>query len=309
MYRFAVVIPTLNGGHTFERLLASVDDQILKPNRKIVIDSGSDDDTVNIAKKYNWEIVLISKEEYNHGATRQMGVKLVTDCDIVVYLTQDAILTNSETLTSIISNFKQSDIGAAYGRQLPHLNARPFGAHARLFNYSDKSMVKSIDNAAQFGIKAAFISNSFAAYRINALLSVGGFPSNTILSEDTYVAAKMLLAGWKIYYNAEAQVYHSHDYTLLQEFRRYFDIGVFHSRESWIREKFGKAEGEGMRFVLSEINYLWKSGNSLLIPEACIRTFIKLLGYRLGLKENIIPHRFKCLFSMHKKYWIRKNMA
>ena len=42
-------------------------------------------------------------------------------------------------------------------------------------------------------MKTAFNSNSFAAYRRKALKDVGGFPINTILSEDMYVTAKMLL--------------------------------------------------------------------------------------------------------------------
>ena len=86
---------------------------------------------------------------------------------------------------------------------------------------------------SSIGIKAAFLSNSFAAYRRSALESVGGFPSDTIFGEDTFAAAKMLLNGWKIAYSAEATVYHSHNLTFIEEFRRYFDIGVFHSREKW----------------------------------------------------------------------------
>ena len=84
-------------------------------------------------------------------------------------------------------------------------------------------------------MKTAFNSNSFAAYRRKALKDVGGFPINTILSEDMYVTAKMLLKNWSVAYCADAKVYHSHNYTIWQEFKRYFDIGVFHAKEAWIR--------------------------------------------------------------------------
>ena len=80
----------------------------------------------------------------------------------------------------------------------------------------------------------AFISNSFAAYRVSVLKEVGGFPDDVIFGEDMFVATKMLKAGYKIAYAAGACVYHSHDYSLWQEMKRYFDMGVFHAREPWI---------------------------------------------------------------------------
>jgi rhamnosyltransferase len=152
------------------------------------------------------------------------------------------------------------------------------------------------------GLRVAFLSNSFAAYRLSALDAVGGFPSDVIFGEDMYVAARLIQAGYKIAYAAEAAVYHSHPYTLQQEFRRYFDMGVLHARESWIRNELGSAEGEGLRFVKSELRYLsqhafWR------IPEALLRTLLKYLGFRLGLMEEHIPNRLKRRFGMNKGYF------
>lgn len=107
-------------------------------------------------------------------------------------------------------------------------------------------------------MKTAFISNSFAAYRKQAIQEVGGFPTHTILCEDMFVAARMLLNGWKVAYVSDACVYYSHNYTILQEFKRYFDIGVFHAREKWIRDSFGQAEGSGIAFVKMEIKAILK---------------------------------------------------
>lgn len=228
---------------------------------------------------------------------------MAEDADIILFLTQDAILADSEVLSKLVACFSNSEIGAAYGRQLPHVNATPLEAHARLFNYTAESRVKSLKDASELGIKTAFISNSFTAYRRSALMSIGGFPSNTILSEDTYVAAKMLLNGWKIAYCAEAEVYHSHNYSFFQEFKRYFDIVVFQSREAWIRERFGQAEGEGLRYIISEIKYLWKHNHTSLFPSFCIRTILKYIGYKLGLWEAKIPIAVKRYISMHKGYW------
>ncbi|HQS03619.1 MAG TPA: glycosyltransferase, partial [Halothiobacillus sp.] len=227
---------------------------------------------------------------------------LLPDADIIVFMTQDAILANAFALENLVRAFDDPDVGVAYGRQLPHSDAKPLGSHARLFNYPSKSYVATLADRERMGIKAAFSSNSFAAYRRSALMAVGGFPRNIILGEDTFVAAKMLLAGLKVAYQADALVYHSHDYSLRQEFRRYFDIGVFHAREAWLLDAFGKPEGEGGRFVRSELFYLFKQA-PWLIPSALLRTGLKYLGYRLGRAERGLPLGLKRLFSMHRGFW------
>lgn len=295
-------IPVLNAESYLENLLSSIKLQFKQPNELIAIDSSSEDNTVAIFKAAGVQVHVIPRSEFNHGGTRQLAVEIANDADIIVFLTQDAIFAKKDSLENLLAYFKDEKVGAAYGRQLPCRGAGAIGAHARLFNYPAESLVKRMDDALRLGIKTAFISNSFAAYRRTVLMSVGGFPSDTIFGEDTYVAAKMLLAGWKVAYCAEAPVFHSHDYGLIQEFKRYFDIGVFHARESWIRQSFGQAEGEGLRYMRSELNYL-RHNKPLLIPSAILRTLLKLVGYKVGVAEKYLPIWLKYNISMNRSYW------
>ena len=76
-----------------------------------------------------------------------------------------------------------------------------------------------------------------------------------------------ILSGYTLAYVGEAKVYHSHSYTVWEEFKRYFDIGVFHQRENWILNSFGKAEGEGAKYVKSELKFLLKNNAWYLVPE------------------------------------------
>ncbi len=124
------------------------------------------------------------------------------------------------------------------------------------------------------------------------------------MSEDSYVAAKMLLAGWEVAYCADAAVYHSHHYGFIEEFKRYFDIGVFHTREPWIRNNFGKTEGEGLRYVRSELRYLMDR-RPLLIGSSLMRNVLKLAAYKLGSIEQHLPVWIKRRISMHHQYWER----
>lgn len=298
----ALCVPTLNPDAQAADFLSALASQTRQPDTFIVIDSESTDHSRDTFVNAGAMVHVITRSEFDHGATRQWATTLCEAADIVVFLTQDAVLSDAHALQNLVECFADEKVSAAYGRQLPRKNAGPIEAHARLFNYPVQSQMKTMADSEHLGIKTAFISNSFAAYRIAALRSVDGFPQKTILGEDTFVAAKMLLQGWAICYCANACVYHSHDYTIREEFRRYFDTGVFHQQTPWIRERFGEAEGEGMRYLRSELSYLWREA-PYLIPSAIFRNAAKLLGFRLGHLERVLPQAWKRHLSMNRGYW------
>ncbi|APG18789.1 rhamnosyltransferase [Kosakonia radicincitans] len=303
---FAVVIPTHNGGDVFKECLESITTQSIQPNIILVIDSSSKDNTVELASRYTDCIKIIPSSEFNHGGTRNMAARLVSDVEFIVFLTQDAILNSSFAFANLLSFFESdNEIAAVCGRQLPHVTANPLARHARWYNYPQTSIIKTANDIPILGIKAAFMSNSFAAYRTADLLDIGGFPLDTILAEDMYVAARFLLDGKKVGYCAEASVRHSHNYSPVEEFKRYFDTGVFHSQEKWIREKLGVLDGEGKKFVISELKYLLKT-HPLWIPLSILNTIAKLVGFKLGLRWNQIPKFLLPKLSMYKSYWIKK---
>lgn len=288
--RIGIVIPTLNAGRSFEALLKNIEAQELSIHEKLVADTDSADNTAEIAKSYGYQVERIERAAFNHGGTRQFCVdQLKNRIDLVIFMTQDVILHDVQALKNLVSAFSDGNVGAAYGRQLPHQGASLLAAQARMFNYPGTGSVKSFEDRAKWGIKTAFLSDSFAAYRVEALEVVGGFPRHVIVSEDMYVGASLLKHGYKIAYVADAAVRHSHEYTLLQEMRRYFDIGVFQSREKWIRASFGAAEGEGIRLVLDQLRYLMKQKAVMEIPRALLANAAKFTGYRLGMIERYLP--------------------
>ncbi|MDH5570763.1 MAG: glycosyltransferase family 2 protein, partial [Gammaproteobacteria bacterium] len=204
--RALLVCPTLNPGNLFEDWLKAFNNQKEKPAVALIIDSGSDDGSVDVAKKSGFIVNVIEREQFNHGGTRQKAVDDNVAFDYVIFLTQDAFLSDDQSLSAMLSAFDDPDVAAVCGRQLPRERAGPIEAHARLYSYPDTSNVRSIKDAKSLGIKAAFLSNSFAAYRTSTLKQVGGFPADVIFAEDMYVAAKLLMAGHKIAYAANARV-------------------------------------------------------------------------------------------------------
>jgi len=302
--RVAVVILSFNGGQDLQRLLTSCRNQE-GPFDYYVVDSSSTDGSLEYVANCDLitDYVVIAPTEFNHGGTRQMMFDRYPAYDLYIYLTQDAYPETATSFMELISFFRDDEVGAVCGRQLPHKNANAFGAHARHFSYPKDSAVKAISDIPSLGLKVAFLSNSFSAYRREALVSVGGFPSDVILAEDMYVAARMALAGWKVAYAGTAAVHHSHNYSLAEECRRYFDIGVFHAHNPWIRERFGGAGGEGLKFVKSELSYLRHQIH--LWPLSLLRNAGKLFFYKLGQKEGALPMWLKKRISMHRRYWGR----
>ncbi|WP_353073211.1 glycosyltransferase family 2 protein [Tunturiibacter gelidoferens] len=298
---FFVVVPTLNAAEGWSRLTSLLLGSIAA-DRVLILDSSSTDETTSLAAVAGFRVHAIARSEFNHGGTRQLAAELLPDAEILIFLTQDIELAQPDAIHCLLEAFSEPSVAAAYGRQLPRRGATPVEAHARFYNYPAQSGVRTLSSREQLGFKAIFISNSFAAYRREALMAVGGFPHDVVFGEDTITAARLLLAGWKIAYVAEAKVYHSHSYTWKQEFRRYFDIGVLHHRESWMLNEFGGAGGEGSRFVRSELRYLWPR-YWWLIPSALIHTAAKLLGYRFGRGENLFSISMKRRLSMNRLFW------
>lgn len=305
--KISIIIPTFNPNIYFYDNFKKLKENLYELNYEyeiIIVDSGSTDGVLDNLDTQAVKLIRIESSEFNHGGTRNMAATIAKG-DIIVYMTQDAILANNNSIRELITPLvKDSTIGMSYGRQLPNKDANFFGEFARVFNYPDKSMLKRLESKKKLGIKTIFVSNSFAAYNRNALLNeVGGFPSDIIFGEDTYVAAKLVNKNYSIAYVASAKVYHSHNLSIMNEFHRCFDIGVFHSREHWILEEFSTPEAEGSKLVFAQLNEIIKRKKYYLLLEFLIRNFMKYLGYKLGSFEAYLPLTVKKRLSMYKRYW------
>lgn len=305
MNQVRIIIPVRNGGARWREAASALRAAVCDSSLVAVIDSGSTDGSDRVALECGFELERIDPRTFNHGETRQRAVdRYCTRREFGVFLTQDAVIEGPEALTVLLDAFSDPSVGAAYGRQLPHRGAAAFEAHMAFFNYGSRSETRSLADAARLGIKAAYLSNSFGAYRLSALRACGGFPSHLILGEDTYVAVKMLLSGWKVRYCADARVRHSHAYSIREEAQRYFDFGVLHAQLPELIRNFGSAEGEGARFVVSELRYVARQAPRLvaLIP---VRNAAKYAGYRLGRMFMYLPRSLCRRLSMTKVFWGR----
>jgi len=242
----------------------------------------------------------VSREEFNHGATRELARKH-TLADIVIFMTQDAFPVDDLLFEKLVEPLVNGRASFSYARQIPCQGADIFEAFPRRFNYPAESQIRSIADVEKFGVYTFFSSDSCAAYLNSALDEIGGFRP-TLTSEDYFAAARLLRKGHKVAYVAGAVVEHSHAYTLFEEFKRYFDTGYVRAENPWVQDIVGKAEARGKEYFVALIHDLAKY-NPLLIPYAVMNTCVKLLGYRAGYWSLKAPTWWKKRLSIQRYFW------
>lgn len=294
-----VVFITHRARHLLERSLPPILKSPLKP-RVLVVNSSSEDGTVELAQQMGAETLVIPRREFNHGSTRERARRHLAT-DVVVMMTPDAFATDSSLLERLMEPLVSLKASVSYARQIEHQGASLLESFPRWFNYPATSHVRSIEESSDYGPYLFFCSNSCAAYRQDALDSVGGFPS-VLLGEDFYVVAKLLRAGHRIAYVAEAVVRHSHHYSLRQEFSRYFDMGLARKQAEALIEAGGRDEKRGARYVGALLACLARK-RPWLIPYAFVQSAVKWLGYASGRRACHAPLFLKRSLSGQDFYW------
>lgn len=277
----SVVIPTLNAAGEIDDLLTLLETQTLKPLDILVVDSSSEDATVDeVAKHPRVNLIRIERKEFNHGSTRDMALKR-TAGDFVCFITQDAVPASSRYLERLVEPLlADSSIALVSGRQLPKADARRFEQLVRDFNYPDLPSVRSKSNLKEFGIKTFFASDTCSAYRRTAYLECGGF-EHVNTNEDMLMAARFIASGLKVAYEPRAEVYHSHNLTPSQQFARNRAVGFF--LETHAEDLMWASEiGEGGRLVKAVSSQLLREGNIVEFIAFGVDCCARLLGNRSG---------------------------
>lgn len=309
MKRIDIIIPTYKPDQRFFKLIEKLTHQSVPVNRIIVMNTEQKyfDRLVygtSFAKDYHNIVVRhLSKREYDHGRTRNQGVRH-SDADYFVMITQDAVPADEYVVERLLENLQKENVAVAYARQLADERSSEEERYIRNFNYPPQSRIKDREDLAKQGIKTFFCSNVCAAYDRKIFDSLGGFVKHTIFNEDMLYAAKAVEAGYAIAYVAEAQVYHSHDYTNGQQFHRNFDLGVSQADHPEVFEKY-PSESEGIRMVKGLVEHLKKKKMKRRIPHVLCQSACRYMGYLLGKNYRRLPGRLVLAMSSNKEYWMQ----
>ncbi|MBE5873197.1 MAG: glycosyltransferase family 2 protein [Lachnospiraceae bacterium] len=301
-----VIIPVYKPGKELFLLLDKLNSQTLPVNRIILMNTEEKYfelltcGTVFQNKYKNVEVYHLSKREFDHGRTRCMGVNK-SKASVFVMMTQDALPTD-EFLLEHLTQRLSGEVAVAYARQLATDTSSVLERFTRMFNYPAESSVKSAADLERLGIKTYFCSNVCAAYRRDVYDKLGGFVRRAIFNEDMLYAAQAVKAGYQIAYEADAQVYHSHNYTNMQQLRRNFDLGVSQAEHPEVFAGLS-SESEGKKMVKAATQYLKENRRLVKLPYFYMQCCFKYLGYQLGKHYRKLPRKLVLKLTSNREYW------
>ena len=251
-------------------------------------------------------VIHIRKSDFDHGATRNLGVLAAEGADYVIMMTQDAVPADQNLVEALVKPMMENEaLCASYARQAAGEDAKEAERYTRRFNYPDEPRVKSEKDAPELGIKTYFCSNVCAAYRRQVLLDLGLFPENMIFNEDMVFIGRALQAGWSVRYSPEAVVIHSHNYTAGQQFHRNFDLGISQADHPEIFGRF-PSEGEGVRYAKAVISYLRKKRAYAEILPFAAGCAARYAGFKLGRSYTKLPKRLALRCTSNRTFLERR---
>jgi rhamnosyltransferase len=311
----SIVIPTYNAGDVFETLMGSIAGQETGFDYEtVIVDSGSTDGTPEIAERHGAVVHRIPKQEFNHGATRNLGIS-VSRGEFVTLTVQDAVPLDEHWLSAMVENLERDEsVAGVYGRQVPHRNA---GLLTRaltngLASASGERREQFIEDWSQYKKlppnrrrRLAAFDNVGSCIR-RAVWEELPFDA-TNFGEDVRWGKKAVEAGYKIVYEPRAAVFHSHERGALYDLRRYYvdqrvllELFGARQRPSLARLPVGMARNAGHLYRLLRREEV--AAGALLLAWLAVKYAVPTqigayLGARSGAVARLSPRAFS---KMHR---------
>lgn len=286
----SIVIPMKNNAATIGECLGRVHSQKFDGQcETLVIDSASTDGGMKIARQFPARLIEIPAESFHHAGTRNLGAR-ETRGQAIVFLSADAVPADENWLAGLVSSLGSDGVVAAYSRQVPRPHAGPSQQFSYQWNYPAERQIKRAVDYGRLGPKVFFFSDVSSAV-LRSFWEKSPFPEDIPVFEDAAMAKQVIESGQAICYEPSSVVVHSHDFSCLQLFRRYFDIGtVFRMLEL---ERFHSAgirfEREGRRYFFEELRFLAREKHLLSLPSCLSIDAAKYAGYFLGHRYRLLP--------------------
>lgn len=221
----SVIVPVKNGARYLQEVLVALGKQKLDADVEIlVIDSGSIDNSVEIAWAAGARVIEIAPSAFQHGTTRNFGAEEARG-EYLTYITQDATPASDDWLEKLLAPIDvEKRIGLSFGPHLPRVDTSPMVA--RELEEFFASFVQGGDVRIDCSADPADPASGFFS-NVNSCIARRCFDEvrfrDVDYAEDQAFARDAMATGWCKAFVPDAAVLHAHDYPFGQFMRRYFD--------------------------------------------------------------------------------------
>lgn len=238
------------------------------------------DNTEKILKKRKIKYKKIPKKDFSHSLVRERA-SINSSSDVLVFVTQDVVIKDDLWLYNLVKDIDDKNIVASYSRQLTKYNN--IEKYTRESNYPDKDVIKSKDDIEKLGLKTFFFSDASSAINTKLFKKLNGYDNKDLpISEDMYIAYKIIMNGYKIKYCSNSIVYHSHNFTLREIYDRYKLTGKFFKENSYL-DQYGTT-GSGANLAKYILKRIFQEKRFNLLLRYPFDMGARFIGMKVGKK-------------------------
>ena len=246
-----IICPLYNAEKYVDNLQKSLEKQenVEIKNIRYVVTRGKDNTEEKLKNITKCTNSVIEPEEFSNSLKREKEA-IKSDADILVFITQDIIIERTDWLYNLIKDIKNNEVDATYSRQLCKDNS--IEKYTRESNYPAESKIVSKEDVEELGLKTFFFSDASSAIKRETFVKLNGYDGKKLaINEDMYIAYKLIMNDYKIKYCADSEIVHYHNFTLKQQYKRYYDTGKFFKENDYLNKyKVNKAGGSLAIYIL-----------------------------------------------------------
>jgi glycosyltransferase involved in cell wall biosynthesis len=242
----SIIIRSKNEEKFIEFTLNSIRKQNLSHTFEIiVVDSGSQDRTLEIVRRYGARLIEIPEREFTYGRSLNLGAEEAKG-DFIVNLSAHATPKSRQWLEKLIAPFDNKNVAGTYGRQISDGDVNPFEAYKNERFFGPERL--EFNTKGGDSKRGTHFSNSNSAVR-KEIWERFMFNEEVGWAEDLMWQEEVLNAGFSIVYTPKAVVAHTHPVDLRRAYRA--------SRDCAFTEALVKGETKARRLLLVDLLVMW----------------------------------------------------
>ena len=242
--KIAVVIVNWNAGDYLGKCLRNLKGQTLSPDRVLIVDNFSTDDSMQgLEQEYGeWEFIKL-KTNTGFSAANNRAVHKAEDCDWIAFLNPDAFV-HPDWLKNLMQAVQRFPGVQMFGSHLLRYKSDRLDGTGDVYHVSGAAWrrdhgMKSSENHRESGEIFSPCAAASLVFR-DAFLEVGGFDEHFFCyNEDVDLSFRLRLLGHRCIYVADAMVEHVGSATT----SRYSDFAVYHGQRNLVWSYFRNMPG------------------------------------------------------------------